>query len=288
MRGRIEKDASRKRNFKDFEEVGLQNEARKVLLVRIPPSVRRVWDSVKEADRVLGKIRIYKTSANSSTSSSSSTTQAQTQTQTQKVTLHLDESLLQQYYQVKKNVPPVKDYKLKFGSKKDLKMRVFSESQRVELEGQVEDICTLQPELNKSYISFASKRSEKLNRKPPSVKAMTFEEERKLHETRNARERRVIRISTEGDSKGPSTVKLDKALQALGIGNLSGNGALTTDQLRDLVFKLFSVSPFWTMRDLKSRTKQTEKLLKEVIREICIYHKSGPNAAQYELKTQYK
>ena len=53
---------TRKRDFREFEEVQLQNEARKVLLVRVPPSVRRVWDSVKEADRLLGKIRIYKTS----------------------------------------------------------------------------------------------------------------------------------------------------------------------------------------------------------------------------------
>lgn len=301
---RREKYSGRKRRFKEFQEVGLTNESRNVLLLRIPPSVRRIWDSVSESDTLLGRIRIYKAQDTNSNT--------QSQNNSQKVTLHLDKKVLEDYKK-QTNTPtvPVSDYALKFGMKKDLKMRVFSEKvqsgsassstsatpgdammidgnavdtdvgNKVQLEGIVEDICTLQPELSKSYINFASKRSISVNKgKQPTMKTLTFEEERSLSTDRDKRSmQKLSTLSTSPTT--PSTPLMPGDLDNV-------TRTLSVTELREVLFKLFSSTPLWTFKDLKNKTMQPEKLLKEVLKEICDYHKSGSHAAKYELKKHYR
>ncbi|MCO5551439.1 hypothetical protein L7F22_004942 [Adiantum nelumboides] len=57
--------------------------------------------------------------------------------------------------------------------------------------------------------------------------------------------------------------------------------------LEDLVFKLFEQQPYWTLKQLVGETQQPEAFLKEVMSEICIYNKRGPNQGKYELKPEF-
>lgn len=55
-----------------------------------------------------------------------------------------------------------------------------------------------------------------------------------------------------------------------------------------LVFKLFEQQPYWTLKQLVGETQQPEAFLKEVMSELCIYNKRGPNQGKYELKPEFR
>ncbi|KAJ4916211.1 hypothetical protein Rs2_01761 [Raphanus sativus] len=51
------------------------------------------------------------------------------------------------------------------------------------------------------------------------------------------------------------------------------------------VFQLFEREPRWTLRQLAQKTNQPEIFLKEILKELCVYSRSG---RAYELKPEYK
>lgn len=55
-----------------------------------------------------------------------------------------------------------------------------------------------------------------------------------------------------------------------------------------LVFKLFEQQAYWTLKQLVAETQQPEAFLKEVMSELCIYNKRGPNQGKYELKPEFR
>ncbi|KAH7429058.1 hypothetical protein KP509_09G028800 [Ceratopteris richardii] len=58
-------------------------------------------------------------------------------------------------------------------------------------------------------------------------------------------------------------------------------------ELELLVFKLFEQQSHWTLKQLVGETQQPEAFLKEVMSELCIYNKRGPNQGKYELKPEF-
>lgn len=88
------------------------------------------------------------------------------------------------------------------------------------------------------------------------------------------------------------------------------------DELKNLVFHHFEEREYWPLKELNFHCRQPEvyrfwldghyctlvsilmhsalpvfllqSFLKEVLKEICIYHRKGPNKSCYELKPQYK
>ncbi|KAF8080441.1 hypothetical protein N665_0944s0006 [Sinapis alba] len=51
------------------------------------------------------------------------------------------------------------------------------------------------------------------------------------------------------------------------------------------MFQLFEIEPKWTLRQLVQKINQPERLLREILKELCVYARSGHT---YELKPEYK
>lgn len=63
---------------------------------------------------------------------------------------------------------------------------------------------------------------------------------------------------------------------------------MAKNQLFDQLFALFKEKPHWSVKDLRLRTEQPESYLKEVLPEIAMQHKSGPQNGLWELLQNYK
>lgn len=59
-------------------------------------------------------------------------------------------------------------------------------------------------------------------------------------------------------------------------------------ELEAIMFKLFEGQPNWTLKQLVLETDQPAQFLKEILNELCVYNKRGPNQGTYELKPEYK
>ncbi|KAJ1285615.1 hypothetical protein BS78_03G292100 [Paspalum vaginatum] len=59
-------------------------------------------------------------------------------------------------------------------------------------------------------------------------------------------------------------------------------------ELEKYLFKLFERQPNWSLKQLMQETNQPEQFLKEILNELCIYNKRGPNQGTHELRPEYK
>jgi transcription initiation factor TFIIF subunit beta len=60
------------------------------------------------------------------------------------------------------------------------------------------------------------------------------------------------------------------------------------NELLDMLFRLFELYDYWTMKGLRERTKQPESYLKEVLDTMAVLIKKGPYAMKYSLKPEFK
>mmetsp|Transcript_7502 Transcript_7502/g.9024 ORF Transcript_7502/g.9024 Transcript_7502/m.9024 type:complete len:274 (+) Transcript_7502:78-899(+) len=267
-----------------FEEARINSEARPLWLVRIPPSVHKAWNAVKEGDTLVGTIRVY----------------SQQEGQPPRVSLHVNEEIVNKYKQQveaeaskvrdprkrqRKFIEPVKDYEL--GLVKEIpKTRIFSEgSGGVEMQGIISESFIAQPKLSKEYQSFAGSRSKSASTRTAVVKQLSWRDEEALMH----KKRRIIKIL---DPKKQQELKRQAALKAQA---LPANTVLTEDQLRNKIFELFAEKDeqgnrknYWTTADIRLRTGQKKPLIISMLQQLCNYHSSGPHARCYELKPEYK
>lgn len=266
-----------KRRYREIQEVGVINSERKLILIRIPASVKRLIDSEEQKEVVIGKIRIY-----------DQTGENNGQQAPQKVTLHLDENF------VKKSNSKVfsTDYNLRFTQKPAINnsgrqnssttnsrngpnttMKIFSEgSGGVEIQGEVENICSLQPILQKNSYAKIKQNKKFLEEMKPKTKLLSFEKERELREMKRKNRNIVFGIGKKADD--------EKEIAEI--------AAMDLDRLREVLFNLFHKHEFLTTKEVKIKTRQPEKNLKNVLKKIAIFHKSGPNASKWELQSHYK
>ncbi|PKA53125.1 transcription initiation factor TFIIF subunit beta [Apostasia shenzhenica] len=59
-------------------------------------------------------------------------------------------------------------------------------------------------------------------------------------------------------------------------------------ELENIIFKLFERQPNWALKQLVQETDQPEQFLKEILNDLCVYNKRGPNQGTHELKPEYK
>ncbi|KAG8055237.1 hypothetical protein GUJ93_ZPchr0001g29756 [Zizania palustris] len=59
-------------------------------------------------------------------------------------------------------------------------------------------------------------------------------------------------------------------------------------ELENILFKLFERQPNWSLKNLMQETDQPEQFLKEILNDLCVYNKRGPNQGTHELKPEYK
>ena len=68
--------------------------------------------------------------------------------------------------------------------------------------------------------------------------------------------------------------------------------------LRSVVFELFAQQPYWAVKDLKAAavaggathagTRKAESELRDILREIGEYHRSGDHKNMWELRQEYR
>lgn len=58
--------------------------------------------------------------------------------------------------------------------------------------------------------------------------------------------------------------------------------------LENLLFRLFERQPSWSFNRLQSETNQPTAFLKEVLNEIALLNRKGPNQYLWELKPDYR
>ncbi|XP_066362326.1 uncharacterized protein [Miscanthus floridulus] len=59
-------------------------------------------------------------------------------------------------------------------------------------------------------------------------------------------------------------------------------------EMENIIFKLFERQPNWALKALVQETDQPEQFLKEILNDLCVYNKRGPNQGTHELKPEYK
>ncbi|KAJ1263590.1 hypothetical protein BS78_09G197400 [Paspalum vaginatum] len=59
-------------------------------------------------------------------------------------------------------------------------------------------------------------------------------------------------------------------------------------EMENIIFKLFERQSNWALKALVQETDQPEQFLKEILNDLCVYNKRGPNQGTHELKPEYK
>ncbi|KAK3135126.1 hypothetical protein QOZ80_5BG0414900 [Eleusine coracana subsp. coracana] len=59
-------------------------------------------------------------------------------------------------------------------------------------------------------------------------------------------------------------------------------------EMENIIFKLFEKQPNCALKALVQETDQPEQFLKEILNDLCVYNKRGPNQGTHELKPEYK
>jgi hypothetical protein len=57
---------------------------------------------------------------------------------------------------------------------------------------------------------------------------------------------------------------------------------------RSVIFELFSIQPYWTVKQLKEESGKSEKEIRSVLQDIGDYHRSGEHKNMWALKEEYQ
>lgn len=86
----------------------------------------------------------------------------------------------------------------------------------------------------------------------------------------------------------PSGSKQDKKKATPAKGSEVKRTRRDRGELENIIFKLFERQPNWALKQLVQETDQPEQFVKEILNDLCVYNKRGPNQGTHELKPEYK
>ncbi|DAZ97085.1 TPA: hypothetical protein N0F65_001269 [Lagenidium giganteum] len=244
-------------NMADDEEVveplHLDFEDREVYLAKIPTALGASWKNIKESELMLGSIKLEKGSIGGR----------------RKGMLTVNPSTLED------ETTPT-EYRVEIGST-PLKLKVFSQdgSGRMAIEGTVTNTCTLIAQRNDQYSKLCKQRLIK-----SMVKTRIVQPLEDLPRVKKARIQFTIEKAEAEAEEETSDAKFNDRVDK--------KVKMSKDELKNLVFHHFEEREFWPLKELNYHCRQPESFLKEVLKEICVYHRKGPNKSCYELKPQYK
>ncbi|KUF75975.1 Transcription initiation factor IIF subunit beta [Phytophthora nicotianae] len=162
-------------------------------------------------------------------------------------------------------------------SETPLKLKVFSldGSGRMAIEGTVKNSCSVMAQRNDQYSKMCKQRLIK-----SMVKTRIVQPLEDLPRVKKARIQFTIeKPDAEAEEDDADSKLMDKSDKKI---------KMSKDELKNLVFHHFEEREYWPLKELNYHCRQPESLLKEVLKEICVYHRKGPNKSCYELKPQYK
>ena len=72
-------------------------------------------------------------------------------------------------------------------------------------------------------------------------------------------------------------------------GDLAGRKRKFEGQnIRSVVFELFSMQRYWTVKDMRSASGRAEKELRDVLSDLAHFHRSGENKGSWELREEFR
>ncbi|EQC39285.1 hypothetical protein SDRG_03488 [Saprolegnia diclina VS20] len=236
-----------------IEPVYLDLEDRELYLVKLPKELGSSWKNITESEILLGTLRMNKRDALGR----------------RKGVLTVNSDTLSE------EIPT--EYRTEL-TRSDLGLKVFSQdgSGRMAIEGKVTESCSMMPKPGERYKKQLGVRYVKSMQKgtvvplestPKQVKGGITIKIPKHKESEDEEEE-------EGKIKGPSEpfkkIKMDR------------------EALKNQIFHYFEQREYWPLKELNAHCRQPEAYLKEILKEICVYHKKGPNKSCYELQPHFK
>jgi len=250
-----------------FGEMNIKQANRKVFLVKLPAYVAKEWDNLRpntEIGRVLLPEVVFEDTEvvegnNSNANEIRETKKRKRATEERKLKavtgkLVLTTSQLEKY---------PKDHTL-FFAPSPVPTFAFTETDQgqVTLEGNVPSRWDCRPDMTKEYRSVLQSRED---------------HEKKRH-------RPLITIT---EDQAPKTIhQRSKVRKAEPIQDKMTR--IPKPDLINAIFHLFSTQEHWSLKSLRDSTEQPTAYLKEVLQELCVYTKKGPNKNTFELKPEYK
>lgn len=135
----------------------------------------------------------------------------------------------------------------------------------------------------------------KLDAKPSNVEDAAYSELSKRRLEASTKKTRQVQILS--DQKARRAIMRPLPVNSSGKGGRGAGSGHRTDERRarmekeplmDMLFKLFERQTLWNFKQLMAETNQPAVWLKEVLLDVCRYHKRGPNADKWEVKPEYK
>ena len=240
------------------DPLALDSNDRELYLVKVPASLGAVWKSIQESECKVGTISLGQRDAKGK----------------RKGVLSLEENMHD------KTLP--KEYRMDFQSA-GYTAQVFSQdgSGRMAIEGNVVDTGVIMPIRNTEYSTFCKQRLLKHMVKERYVKPI--EDLPRAPATKAQFTIDAPKVKEEEDDDDGMDVSGHH-----GGGSSSKNTKMSKEELKNVIFHHFEERDFWALKELNSHVHQPEGFLKEMLKEICIYHRKGLNKSCYELKPQYK
>ncbi|CAK4107522.1 unnamed protein product [Aphanomyces euteiches] len=244
-------DASDEEEF--IEPVYLDLEGRELYLVKLPKELGYSWNTISDSEVVLGTLKMNKRDASGN----------------RKGLLSVNPATLSE------EIPL--DYRTVLAPSA-LPLKVFSQdgSGRMAIEGKVTESCTLMPQPGALYKKQLGERYIKSMQKGTVVPLESTPKQVKGGITLKIPKPRESDDEEEDDGKFISKDLQNKKIK------------MDRDALKNVIFKQFEKRDFWPLKELNLHCHQPEAYLKEILKEICVYHKRGPNKSCYELQSHLK
>lgn len=115
---------------------------------------------------------------------------------------------------------------------------------------------------------------------PIDASVRTLNRQRNKEATTKTRLLRVIGDPTAVSSAplpGANRAALRQALADKKARDSTKRVRMERDMLENMLFKLFEKTPYWTLLQLQKQTEQPTAFLKEVLTDIAVVNKKGPN-----------
>ncbi|KDQ08727.1 hypothetical protein BOTBODRAFT_179648 [Botryobasidium botryosum FD-172 SS1] len=152
---------------------------------------------------------------------------------------------------------------------------------KTRLAGRVHHKVHLMPRQSAAYDEKVKKRAAEKNRPKKQIQKLY---DSKQDVEMGATNLKMIQSGAAQSSTGFGTLGKGKKTGKVEFERAARVGQ---DELMDELFALFAEKPYWTMRELRTKTIQPEAYLKETLLKIGMLHKSGPHNNHWCLTSSY-
>jgi len=250
-----------------FGELNVSQGGRKVFLVKLPAYVSKEWDNLRPNSEI-GRVLIPDTIFEEAESPKGGTTPNDIRESKKRKRDQEERKLVAVSGKLVLTAPQFsaspKEHTLLFAPT-PVPTFAFTETDKgvLNVEGRVPSRWDCRPVMTKEYRSVLQSRENYEKTKQRPIQTISLDEA----PSKMARQKQKVR-KTE-----PVQDKMTR---------------MPKQELINLIFACFSKQDHWNLKHLREATEQPTAWLKEILGELCVYTKKGPNKNTFELKPEYK